>query len=249
VELQSLVTQRKDIAKEMVMDPSNSDLMDKMEACQRKINEAGLTDNEIALMESKEMQSAVKKRKQEDMDAPAWTRPDMFIGLPSVKSIVGLSILKKLGWTCGQVLGRGCPYGCAFGIGSITPVEFEIKTDQAGLATLEERTAIKAKKFENMLPTVTTGEQPAPRQPIDGRHPVAALADYCHKNKIKQPDYVLLKEEGEAHKKLYTYQVTIKGGKFSCPTGARNKRKAKSDVASMCLEKLGLMTSAPIGYS
>ena len=37
MELQTLVTQRKNIAKEMVMDPSNSDLMDKMEACQRKV--------------------------------------------------------------------------------------------------------------------------------------------------------------------------------------------------------------------
>ena len=54
------------------------------------------------------------------------------MGLPKVRSTFGLKILKKIGWVPGQMLGVGCPYGSAFGMGSITPLEFEIKTDQAG---------------------------------------------------------------------------------------------------------------------
>ena len=57
---------------------------------------------------------------------------DMFFALPLVRSTVGMAILKKQGWTVGQVLGRGCPYGSAFGAGSLQPLELMVKTDQAG---------------------------------------------------------------------------------------------------------------------
>ena len=157
-----------------------------------QLNECGVTDTEIAMMETSQMQSAWKRRRQEDSDCPAWTRPvshklrrfdslkkiigilyithhlverisnilahreshtirivlsmfniscsmyeirshqDMFYELPMVRSMVGMSILKKLGWQSGQVLGRGCPYGSAFGAGSLAPLELMVKTDQVG---------------------------------------------------------------------------------------------------------------------
>jgi len=173
----------------------------------------------------------------------------MFYGLPMVRSAVAMAILKKQGWVVGQVLGRGCPYGSAFGAGSLQPLEFMVKTDQAGLLCAEERAAMKAKKYGDVMPSVITEPLPAPRTTISGRHPIAALADYCHQMKWKQPEYTLVKEDGLAHKKQYFYQVTVKCGKFTTPSGARNKRQAKSDAASACLERLGLMTSQPPGYS
>jgi len=54
----------------------------------------------------------------------------MFFSLPLVRSTVALAILKKQGWSAGQVLGRGCPYGSAFGAGSLAPLELTVKTDQ-----------------------------------------------------------------------------------------------------------------------
>lgn len=124
-----------------------------------------------------------------------------------VRSAVGMAILKKQGWVVGQVLGRGCPYGSAFGAGSLHPLEFLIKTDQAGLLCAEERAAIKAKKYGDVMPHVITEQLPAPRSTISGRHPIAALADYCHQQKWKQPEYTLVKEEGVDHKKLFIFQV------------------------------------------
>lgn len=233
----------------MVKNPESSEMMDKMEAVQHKLNECGVTETEIAMMETSKMQSALKKRRQEDSECPAWARADMFYGLPTVRSAIAMAILKKQGWVVGQVLGRGCPYGSAFGAGSLQPLEFMVKTDQAGLLCAEERAAMKLKKYGDVMPSVITEPLPAPRTTTSGRHPIAALADYCHQMKWKQPEYTLLKEEGLAHKKLYFFQVAVKTDKFTTPNGARNKRQAKSDAASACLERLGLMTSVPPGYS
>ena len=132
----------------------------------------------------------------------------MFFSLPMVRSTYAINILKKQGWIVGQRLGRGCPYGSAFGEGSLMPLEFEVKTDQAGLLSSEERVAMKTKKYSGIMPHVITEPLPAPRTTITGRHPIAALSDVCHKRKWKQPEYTLIKEDGVDHKKLFFYQVS-----------------------------------------
>ena len=73
----------------------------------------------------------------------------------------------------------------------------------------EERAALKVKKYSDMMPSVTTEPLPAPRSTMSGKHPIAALAEYCNTQKWKQPEYTLLKEEGGSHKKLFFFQVTV----------------------------------------
>jgi len=62
------------------------------------------------------------------------------------------------------------------------------------------------------MPNVITEALAAPRVPVSGRHPVAALADLCHKRKWSQPEYKLEREDGVSHQKLFYFSVSLLHG-------------------------------------
>ena len=47
----------------------------------KQLNECGVTETEIAMMETSQMQSAWKKRRQEDSECPAWARAVSWVGV------------------------------------------------------------------------------------------------------------------------------------------------------------------------
>ena len=59
------------------------------------------------------------------------------------------------------------------------------------------------------------------------------------------PNFVQLFEVGPAHKKQYIFKVTVNGQEFQPTIASENKKKAKADAATVCLQKLGLLFVDP----
>lgn len=61
----------------------------------------------------------------------AWARKNQLIDTKPVDSGMGMHLLKKMGWTPGEGLGKE-------GTGSLTPLLLELKLDKRGLEANEE---------------------------------------------------------------------------------------------------------------
>lgn len=61
----------------------------------------------------------------------AWARKNQLIDSKPVTSGMGMHLLKKMGWTPGEGLGKE-------GTGSLTPLLLELKLDKRGLEANEE---------------------------------------------------------------------------------------------------------------
>ena len=80
---------------------------------------------------------------------------------------------------------------------------------------------------------------------LSHKHPVSALMELATKRKWGPPNFVQLFECGPPHKKQYIFKVTVNGQEFQPTIASENKKKAKSDAATVCLQKMGLLMVDP----
>lgn len=129
-------------------------------------------------------------------------------------------LLKKMGWKQGEGLGKNNE-------GKKEPLLLDFKVDRKGLVTTGEG---------------KRGTQPKmPVRDLSGKHPVSALGELCNKRKWGAPQYELCFENGPAHKKDFLFKVKVNGIEYQPAVATNNKKTAKANAATLCLQELGLV--------
>ncbi|KAL3883301.1 hypothetical protein ACJMK2_029583 [Sinanodonta woodiana] len=155
-----------------------------------------------------------------DKKRQAWAKKDQFTNAAPLQGGIGMYLLQKMGWKQGEGLGKNNE-------GAKEPLILDFKVDRRGLKSSEEG----PKK-----------PPPGPRvKDLSGKHPVSALVEFCNKRKWGQPQFEVVQETGPDHKKSFLFKVRVNGQEFQAPAGCNNKKTAKMQAASVCLQELGLI--------
>merc|ERR1712223_1280568 len=166
----------------------------------------------------------------------AWAKQDQFTKAQKVSGGFGEFMLKKMGWSQGEGLGKTRS-------GDVDPLTLDIKMDKKGLMAAEEDLKKRRKGGgggEDVGPITMTG-----CKDLSHKHPVSALMELATRRKWGPPNFVQLFECGPSHKKQYIFKVTVNGQEFQPSIASENKKKAKCDAATVCLQKMGLLMVDP----
>lgn len=133
-------------------------------------------------------------------------------------------LLQKMGWKHGEGIGKNNQ-------GSVEPLQLDVKVDRKGLLTHGE-----GKKG---------GGAQAPKLPpirdLSGKHPVSALVELCNKRKWGPPQFDFIFECGPDHKKNFLCKVKVNGKEYQPSIASINKKHAKAQAATVCLQEFGLV--------
>ena len=118
----------------------------------------------------------------------------------------GEFMLKKMGWTEGEGLGKDRS-------GEVDPLTLDIKMDKKGLMAAEELlfNSSKARKrlgggmgvAGNDVLTLTAMKD------LSGKHPVSALMELATKRHWGPPNFVQVMEVGPSHRRQYIFKVFL----------------------------------------
>lgn len=150
--------------------------------------------------------------------SPAWVKKDQFMKAAPVAEGIGMHLLRKMGWTPGEGLGKNKE-------GALEPLLPSIKTDKRGLVS----------ELETKHPSV-----PA-HQDLGGKHPVSALTELCIKSRWGPPEFTLVGESGPDHKKTFLFKVKVNGMEYQPKEYSANKKHAKAQAAMLCLQEKGII--------
>ncbi|XP_044740119.1 protein Son [Chrysoperla carnea] len=157
----------------------------------------------------------------------AWARKDQLVTATPVSGGMGMHLLQKMGWRPGEGLGKEKN-------GALQPLMLEVKLDKKGLVADEE---IKGKRPPQKEKKII------PIKSLEGKHPVSLLGEYACKRKLGVPQYELCFECGPSHKKNFLFKVKINGVEYQPSVASPNKKQAKADAATVCLQQLGILPS------
>ncbi|WAR07067.1 SON-like protein [Mya arenaria] len=155
-----------------------------------------------------------------DKRRQAWLKKDVFTSAAPVRGGIGMYLLQKMGWKMGEGLGKNNE-------GTREPLLLDFKVDRKGLVTTGE------------------GKKSAPKMPVvkdlSGKHPVSALGELCNKRRWGAPRYDMVHESGPSHRKDFLFKVTVNGTDYQPSVTSNNKKLAKAQSATVCLQELGLV--------
>uniref|UniRef100_H3DAE7 SON DNA binding protein n=1 Tax=Tetraodon nigroviridis TaxID=99883 RepID=H3DAE7_TETNG len=134
----------------------------------------------------------------------AWLKKDQFLRAAPVSGGVGELLMRKMGWRTGEGLGRNRE-------GTVEPIIIDFKVDRKGLVAEGE----KAQKQTGGL--VVTKD-------LMGKHPVSALIELCNKQRILQPEFVMVHHSGPDHRKNFLFKVTVNGVDYQPQAPSPNKK-------------------------
>ncbi|CAG9802283.1 unnamed protein product [Chironomus riparius] len=174
----------------------------------------------------------------------AWAKKNQLIETVPVNSGMGMHLLKKMGWTPGEGLGKEKN-------GSLTPLLLELKLDKRGLeanAEVLRQNKVAPGKSRGVRGGVGRSggghkQQPISMDSLQQKHPVSLLGELASKRRWGAPNYQLVSEVGPPHAKNFIFKVTLNGIVYTCPAPANNKKEGKSAVAKFCLQELGILPS------
>lgn len=148
-----------------------------------------LGSTEVQVLTQKELSSGKQ----------AWARPDQLINTAPVTSGMGMHLLRKMGWTPGEGLGKEKN-------GSLTPLLLELKLDKRGLESNEEVFRAGGKgKGRGAGPKSKPG--PISMDSLQQKHPVSLLGELASKRRWGAPNYAIVNESGPAHAKNFIFKV------------------------------------------
>jgi protein SON len=133
----------------------------------------------------------------------AWAKRDQLLNTAPVTSGMGMHLLRKMGWSPGQGLGKDQN-------GSLTPLLLELKLDKRGLEANEEMLRQSNKGMGKNRggggPRAKPG--PIPMDALMQKHPVALLGELASKRRWGAPNYTLVNESGPPHQKNFIFKVS-----------------------------------------
>ncbi|ESO05306.1 hypothetical protein HELRODRAFT_77997, partial [Helobdella robusta] len=136
---------------------------------------------------------------------------------------IGKLLLQKMGWKDGDGLGKNNE-------GMKVPIAIDVKTDRKDPDRIKKLALERAMMQQAIMCDIITG-----------KHPVTYLTETCSKRKWNPPDFALLEESGPDHNKLYKFKITLNGVEYLSPNSSQQKKIAKMEAATLCLQKLGLI--------
>lgn len=145
----------------------------------------------------------VLSQKELSSGKQAWARPDQLINTAPVTSGMGMHLLRKMGWTPGEGLGKEKN-------GSLTPLLLELKLDKRGLEANEEVLRVGGKvkgKVGGKGPGPKGKQAPISMDSLQQKHPVSLLGELASKRRWGAPNYSIVNESGPAHAKNFIFKV------------------------------------------
>ena len=109
----------------------------------------------------------------------AWAKQSQFTNAPKVSGGFGEYMMRKMGWSEGEGLGKDRS-------GDVDPLTLDIKLDMKGLMAQEE--AMKRRGKGNVL-TLTGCKD------LSGKHPVSALLELCTRRRWGPPSFSQVKAD------------------------------------------------------
>lgn len=135
-----------------------------------------------------------------------------------------MALLQKMGWRPGEGLGKNKE-------GTLEPLQLEIKMDKKGLVSQEE---LVQKPVPQLPPNPVT-------KTLVGKHPVSLLVEFCSKRRWGVPQFELCFECGPDHRKNFLFKVRVNGNEYKPSVASPNKKQAKAEAATICLQALGVL--------
>ena len=65
--------------------------------------------------------------------------------------------------------------------------------------------------------------------------------ELCNRRKWGAPSFDLVHESGPAHKKNFLFKVKVNNMEYQSTITSTNKKQAKAQAATVCLQELGLV--------
>jgi len=227
-DISAIVSQRLAAMRKLDENPNDADALAAMYKAQKQMSTWAESKNKPGQFTG-HTGAKVLSRHELNLGVQAYARQDQFTNAKKVQGGFGEYLLRKMGWSEGDGLGKNRD-------GEVDPLTMEIKFDKKGLQAAEEG-VMRRKKGDAL--TLTGCKD------ISGKHPVSALIEVSTKRRWGQPSFVQAFECGHSHKKQYIFKVTVDGKAYQPSVACDNKKKAKADAATYALQQLGFMAVDP----
>uniref|UniRef100_A0A915DDP5 G-patch domain-containing protein n=1 Tax=Ditylenchus dipsaci TaxID=166011 RepID=A0A915DDP5_9BILA len=202
-----LVARRLRYSSRLKDDPNDFDAMKKINEIDEQMSEWAMSKNlpgqfigstGARVLSAKELAPTNQKFN-------AWAKKDLFRNAPELSSGVGMKLLQKMGWQCGQGLGREMQ-------GQLEPLMLDVKSDRKGLQSTEDR---KVSKRESVVDP-------------SGKNPVSVVMEYCSKNRLGAPTFSCM-ELGPQNDKRFLWKAVLNGVEYepSLPPPTRKLENLK----------------------
>jgi len=225
----SIIKQRLDAQKKLESNPNDSEALEKLYAAQKEMGKWAESKNKPGQFTGT-TGAKILTHAELSTGVQAWAKQEQFANAKKVQGGFGEFLLKKMGWSEGDGLGKTRS-------GDVDPLTLDIKMDKKGLASAEEA----SKKGRGGVGGITM----TACKDLSHKHPVSGLMELSTKRKWGPPNFVQLFDVGPPHKKQYIFKVVVNGTDYQPTVASDNKKKAKADAATVALIKMGLLEKDP----
>lgn len=228
-DISSIVSQRLGAMKKLTENPNDADALKNLYDAQKEMSKWATSKNKPGQFTG---HTGAKILSQAELSKgiQAWAKQEQFTKAQKVSGGFGEFMLKKMGWSEGDGLGKNRS-------GDVDPLTLDIKMDKKGLRAAEEDMRKRGGKGDLMTLTAC--------KDLSHKHPVSGLMELATKRKWGPPNFVQIFECGPPHKKQYIFKVTVNGTDYQPSIASDNKKKAKADAATVALQEIGLLPKDP----
>merc|ERR1719347_1634756 len=232
VDIGTIVSSRLNAMRKLQANPHDSEALRELHDAQEMMKSWATSKNKPGQFVGSTGAKILSKHEL-NLGIQCWARPDQFTKAEKVSGGFGEFMLKKMGWADGEGLGKNKT-------GDVNPLSLDIKFDKKGLMAAEEdKTKPVSRDRSSGVVTMTACKD------LSGKHPVSALTELCSKRRWGPPIFTQAFECGPPHKKQYVFKVNVNGLDYQPTVAVDNKKKAKSNAAMACLQRMGLVPKDP----
>lgn len=229
VDIGTIVSTRLAAMRKLQVNPADAEALQDMYEAQKMMASWATSKNKPGQFVGSTGATVLSKHEL-NLGLQCWAKPDQFNRAEKVKGGFGEFMLKKMGWTDGEGLGKNKS-------GEINPLQLDIKFDKKGLMAAEEDGVKNSRR--GAVATMTACKD------LAGKHPVSALTELCSKRRWGPPIFTQAFECGPPHKKQYIIKVNVNGTDYMGSVAVNDKKKAKANAAMYCLQTMGLVPRDP----
>jgi len=227
VDIGTIVSTRLNAMRKLQQNPNDADALADMYEAQKLMASWAQSKNKPGQFVGSTGATVLSKHEL-SLGLQCWAKPDQFTKAEKVSGGFGEYMLKKMGWTDGEGLGKHKS-------GEVNPLQLDIKFDKKGLMAAEE----EGRRKGGAVATMTACKD------LAGKHPVSALTELCSKRRWGPPIFTQAFECGPPHKKQYIIKVNVNGTEYMGSVAVNDKKKAKANAAMYCLQTMGLVPKDP----
>jgi len=225
-DLSSIVSNRLAAMKKLSENPNDPEALRDMYEAQRMMSTWAESKNKPGQFTG-HTGAKVLTQAELSLGVQAWAKQDQFDKAPKVQGGFGEFLLKKMGWSEGDGLGKNRN-------GEVNPLTLDIKQDKRGLIASDEAVGKKGRAALQMTAV-----------DLSGKHPVSALMELAVKRRWGVPTFSEAFACGPRMMKQFIYKVTVNGTDYQPTLACDNKKKAKADAATVALQQLGMLPIDP----